>query len=58
MTGIVEIEDPRIIVVLARKNGRVWMARMHIDGEMLVRVPAAVAHVEAAHEGHCSINQT
>lgn len=71
MLDILEIKDTCIIVVLAREDGVVQVARMSIAGDgqkitltfeeyirdrMLVGIPSAKARVQPSHESNHTIN--
>lgn len=55
---IMEVEDPRVVVVLTREDSLVDILGMRIGDRMLVCVPAAKAHIEAAHESNLPVDYT
>jgi hypothetical protein len=55
---ILEVVDPSIVIVLAWENSQVDVSRVHVNGRMRVRVPAAKTHIQTAHERDLSINET
>lgn len=57
VNNVVEVEHSGIVVVLAGENGLIDILRMRIGDSMLMRVPAAKAHIETAHESDLPVDQ-
>ena len=45
---VLEVHDARVVVVLAREEGRKWVGWVHIREGMGMRVPSAKAEIEAS----------
>lgn len=52
-----EIEDPGVVVVLAREDGVVDVGWVYIGECVLMGVPPTEAHIQAAHESDLAVNQ-
>lgn len=52
-----EVEDTGVVVILAGEDGFVDIGRVYIGECMLMGVPPAETHVQAAHEGDLAVNE-